>query len=214
MFDKHNNIRCISLAFINSLGHKKDFKHEREFLPCNRYFVTSRDTLVEISPLMVWHYILAEQHWQEISVLAFTAPDAYFSISFLHFSITFTHPYAYFSIFSSIPLFLHFFFSSSITFTSLDAYFPPQSSISIYFSLKRPDKNVIHTWRLQNYFVTPSRSTDGKDWKSPPIGKSNGGEMARKQKAKRQMGHKSVQVRQSKLTYRLEMAKCKCVGIE
>ena len=55
---------------------------------------------------------------------------------------------------------------------------------------------------------------DGKDWKSPPIGKSNGGEMARKQKAKRQMGHKSVQVRQSKLTYRLEMAKCKCVGIE
>ena len=111
-------------------------------------------------------------------------------------------------------LLLHFFFYSSITFTSLDAYFPPQSSISIYFSLKRPDKNVIHTWRLQNYFVTPSRSTDGKDWKSPPIGKSNGGEMARKQKAKRQMGHKSVQVRQSKLTYRLEMAKCKCVGIE
>ena len=113
-----------------------------------------------------------------------------------------------------ICLFLHFFFNSSITFTSLDAYFPPQSSISIYFSLKRPDKNVIHTWRLQNYFVTPSRSTDGKDWKSPPIGKSNGGEMARKQKAKRQMGHKSVQVRQSKLTYRLEMAKCKCVGIK
>ena len=113
-----------------------------------------------------------------------------------------------------ICLFLHFFFYSSITFTSLDAYFPPQSSISIYFSLKRPDKNVIHTWRLQNYFVTPSRSTDGKDWKSPPIGKSNGGEMARKQKAKRQMGHKSVQVRQSKLTYRLEMAKCKYVGIK
>ena len=62
--------------------------------------------MVEISPLMVWHYILAEQHWQEISVLAFTAPDAYFSISFLHFSITFTSPHAYFSISSSIPLLL------------------------------------------------------------------------------------------------------------
>ena len=65
--------------------------------------------MVEISPLMVWHYILAEQHWQEISVLAFTAPDAYFSISFLHFSITFTSPHAYFSISSSFPLLLYYF---------------------------------------------------------------------------------------------------------
>ena len=111
-------------------------------------------------------------------------------------------------------LFLYFFPPFLYYFHIPGCLFPPQSSISIYFSLKRPDKSVIHTWRLQNYFVTPSRSTDGKDWKSPPIGKSNGGEMARKQKAKRQMGHKSVQVRQSKLTYRLEMAKCKCVGIE
>ena len=137
--------------------------------------------------------------------MAFTSPDAYFSISFLHFSITFTSPYIHISPF--LLLFLYY-------FNIPGRLFPPQSLISIYFSLKRPDKNVIHTWRLQNYFVTPSRSTDGKDWKSPPIGKSNGGEMARKQKAKRQMGHKSVQVRQSKLTYRLEMAKCKCVGIK
>ena len=94
--------------------------------------------MVEISPLMVWHYILAEQHWQEISVLAFTAPDAYFSISFLHFSIsflyfsiTFTSPHAYFSISSSFPLFLYYFHTPIGLFLHFCSY----SSISLFLLL-------------------------------------------------------------------------------
>ena len=57
--------------------------------------------------------------------------DAYFSISFLYFSITFTSPHAYFSISSSFPLFLYYFHTPIGLFLHFCSY----SSISLFLLL-------------------------------------------------------------------------------